>query len=97
MTEPKNAEPAKVAITADPDAITKALFSKEEGKAKADAREAVRKLTGTWETLPVRIRSAIRADISRLLTDGKTIADVVAAGYSGVTAERALRDLGHRG
>ncbi|MCQ1766128.1 hypothetical protein NOJ28_11335 [Neorhizobium galegae] len=97
MNEPKTEEPAKVAAALDPEGIAKALFSEGEGKAKKDAREALRKLSGTWETLPVRLRSAIRADIGRLLKDGKTVTDVVAAGYSNVTVDRALRDLGRRG
>lgn len=93
MTEDKAVE--RKALSAD--AIAEALKSPDENKGKKDAREAVRSMTGTWEHLPVRIRSAVRTDIGRMLVAGKSKAEIMEAGYSAITAERALRDLGLAG
>ena len=96
MTETKTAEAAPQPVSPDVEKIALALFAPEEGKAKKDAREAVKKMTGTWEFLPVRLRSAIRSDVERMVKDGKSVADIVAAGYSATTVARAMRDLGLR-
>ncbi|MBO0142264.1 hypothetical protein JZX87_13940 [Agrobacterium sp. Ap1] len=97
MTDAKAAEATSTAETLDVEKIAKALRSDTDDKAKKDARAAVRTMTGTWEHLPVRIRSAIRTDVGRFIAAGKGKAAVIEAGYSEITAERALRDLGHRG
>lgn len=73
------------------------LRSDQEGPAKLDARKQVAGMTQRpWEQLPPGLKSAIRTDIGRLNAAGKTIEDIVAAGYSGTIANRALRDLGKR-
>ncbi|PLU11117.1 hypothetical protein BMJ31_30145, partial [Sinorhizobium medicae] len=41
-----------------------------------------------------RLRSAVRSDISRLLDNGKTRAQIIEAGYSAGVVNQALRDLG---
>jgi hypothetical protein len=97
MNEAKATEATVAVETVDVAKIATALRSDNDDKAKKDAREAVKSLSGTWEHLPVRIRSAIRTDVGRFIASGKGKAEVMAAGYSEITAERALRDLGHRG
>ncbi|PLU60726.1 hypothetical protein BMJ24_10230, partial [Sinorhizobium medicae] len=47
-----------------------------------------------WPQLPSRLRSAVRSDISRLLDNGKTRAQIIEAGYSAGVVNQALRDLG---
>jgi hypothetical protein len=96
MTDAKDAS-AAAKDAPDLRKIEKDLRAEGDGGPKKAAREAVKAMTGTWEHLPVFIRSAIREDVGRIIVSGKGKADVIAAGYSELTAERALRDLGHRG
>lgn len=95
--EPVKTDPVKAVGTLDVDAIAAALRGPDDGPDKERARAAVKAMTGTWEHLPVRIRAAVRTDIGRFVTAGKSRDDIIAAGYSGATTDRALRDLGQRG
>lgn len=97
MNEVKASAAKKLSAAEEIEAIAKALRADSEGEAKKSARQAVKAITGTWEHIPVRIRSAIRTDVGRFVAASKGKADLIEAGYSEITAERALRDLGHRG
>lgn len=97
MTDTKVTEAVNAPEALDVEKIAKALRSEGEDKSKKDARAAVKAMSGTWEHIPVRIRSAIRTDVGRFVAAGKGKAEIVDAGYSEITAERALRDLGHYG
>lgn len=66
-----------------------------ENEAKVAARKTVGAMTQRpWEQLPSAIKSAIRADFAGMLNASKSRDDMLAAGYSAVIVERALRDLG---
>ncbi|MDX3929221.1 MAG: hypothetical protein QHC90_25895 [Shinella sp.] len=96
MTKTEQAAPALSAQ--DPiEAICLALFSKENNAAKKGAREQVAGMTHRpWEQLPPRLKSAIRADIRRMLDANASRDDILKSGYSVAIIDRAARDLGRR-
>lgn len=82
----------KVEALAD---IVVVLHAGEEGDALADARRVAGAMDQRpWEQLPARLKSAIRADVRRLVDGGADSAALSAVGYTARIAYHARRDLG---
>lgn len=84
---------AKVATPLD--AIIASLRTGEPADALADARKLVGGMDQRpWEQLPPGVKSAIRADIRRLIETGADETALRAAGYAAGIVRAARRDLG---
>lgn len=71
------------------------LHAGEDGEALAAARCVAGAMDQRpWEQLPARLKSAIRADIRRLIDGGADDAAFSAVGYAPRVVYHARRDLG---
>lgn len=93
----------ELSVAADPsETMVATLFAPDApAKDKASARLLFSSIAGAarpWEQLPSTLKQAARSDASRVLGDKTGVtggaADLVAAGYSALAADRLLRDLG---
>lgn len=77
------------------DTLIATLHAGDPVEALADARRVAGAMDQRpWEQLPGRLKSAIRADIRRLMDGGADEAGIHAAGYSSRISRAARRDLG---
>ena len=69
------------------------LFADDEA-AKPDVRRQVSQIGKPWQFWAPRLKTAVRADVARLIPQGRDDGPAVAAGYSAVLALTVLHDLG---
>lgn len=77
------------------DTLIATLHAGDPVDALADARRVAGAMDQRpWEQLPARLKSAIRADIRRLIESGADESGLRTAGYSSGISRAARRDLG---
>lgn len=88
------AKPACMTAPPEDEAVYTSILFADDEAAKPDVRRQVSGIGKPWQFWPPRLKTAVRADIARLVPEGRDAAPAVAAGYSAALAVAALHDLG---